>query len=144
MPRFQSGEQTARQVLTEVRYDGSEATDGPAVAPLIELIDHRRTFNDVTPAEWLDGLVGSGGRIAVKFYLAADHELWFGYDPEGDRWHHSARYPGGAWNHQAVRRAILATILEEIYEHDEVRRSVIVPVSDTPHWLSQYLDQDNE
>ena len=70
---------TARGELVEARFDDAVDVDP---TPLLDVVDGRSTNDDLKPSEWLDGLVATGGSVAVYFGLSADHEWWLGYDSD--------------------------------------------------------------
>jgi len=143
---------TARGELIEARFDDTVAVDP---TPLIDLVDGRRTNDDLAPGEWLDGLEAVDGRVAVYFGLAADHEWWLGYDPafeedDGDGGEYGTEgpfimwstYPSGGCSRQRKARSIVETNIEGVGEGCEgsgIRRSRVVRVENGPEFVQSQL-----
>jgi len=141
--------QTARGELVDVRFDDSVPADP---TPLIDLVDGRRTNDDLAPGEWLDGLAATDGAVAVYFGLPADHEWWLAYDSEyeGDGGEYGTEgpfimwstYPSGGWSRQRKARSIVETNIEGVGEGCEgsgIRRSRVVRVENGPEFVQSQL-----
>ena len=141
---------TVRGELVDARFDDTVTADP---TPLIDLVDGRRTNDDLAPSEWLDGLEATGGQVAVYFRLPADHEWWLGYDPgwDGDggeydlegpfcRW---STYPSGGWDFQRQRRGTLEMVIGDFsigVEDSGIRRSRVIRLQDAPEFVRDELE----
>ncbi|MFC6720942.1 hypothetical protein ACFQGT_00145 [Natrialbaceae archaeon GCM10025810] len=133
---------TARQTLVE--SSGTPFAPADDVRPVVRVIDGQRTNADLEPVDWIRALEAAGGDVAVYLGLAADHEWWLAYDPDGEypdefdgpylRW---SSYPTGPWECSALPRAIARSSLELLYADGrcDVRRSRVVRLEDAPEFV---------
>ncbi|ADB63951.1 hypothetical protein Htur_5064 (plasmid) [Haloterrigena turkmenica DSM 5511] len=143
---------TARQRLVE--SSGTPFAPGPAVRPVVEVMDGRKRNDEIEPADWRAALEATGGTVAVYFEVAADHEWWLAYDPVGEYdgydgpFHLWSRYPTGAWNHVENTSGMLEMALENIYGEDdrdrecELYRSRVVCLEDAPAFVQRKVGGD--
>lgn len=137
---------TARQTLVE--STGSLFAPGPEVRPVVELIDGRRTNDDLQPQHWRNALKNGAGDVAIYFRLAADHEWWLAYDPTGE---YSAEFDGpylvwtiyssGPWQLSALPPSILDVNIGELFPAGEcqIRRPQVIRTADAPGF-ARYSD----
>ena len=150
-------DRSAHRILVEAQ--GTPFAPCADTRPVVDVLGGRCTHDELEPTAWLDAVKAADGRVAVYFYLAADHEWWLAYDadPDPDRyetddeprirgpWHRWTTYPSGPWEHCALPRGILEHNLADIYWlHDpddrcDIYRSKVVPVRETPDWLRETI-----
>jgi len=136
-----------------IETEGSPFAPSETVRPVVDVIDGRRTNDDLAPSEWVDALEASAGAVAIYFEIPADAEWWLGYDPafEGDGqegegpfvcW---STYPSGPWEQSRLSGEILTHNIEMLGEGCEgcgIRRSRVVRVEDAPEFVQSELRQE--
>jgi len=151
--RLSSRPPTARQRLVE--SSGTPFAPGPAVRPVVGVIDGRNRIDEIDPHAWRRALAAGGGSVAVYFSTATDHEWWLAYAPgrEYDEYegpyHLWSRYPSGAWDHVCQSAGMLDMALENVYGEDdrdrecEIYRANVVCLEDAPEFV-QLEEGENE
>lgn len=140
------GDRSTRQTIIEAAGNVVAPTD--VITPLVELLDHHRTNDELDPAGWVNALEAAGGQVTLYFELPADHEWWLSYDDgwAGDRGEYGtyrpfvlwSTYPSGPWEQTRLAGEILRYNIEAIGEGVEgtgIRRSRVVCIQDAPEFV---------
>lgn len=122
---------SARQILVEA--EGTPFAPPEVTKPLVYLLDGRVTNDDLSSEDWIDGIEATDGMVALYFGLAADHERWLAYD--GYDWHRWTTYPSGGWDHRECDRWVIKENIEQMYCHDDLRRSKVVRVDEAREFV---------
>lgn len=140
---------SARRILINenIEDDGTPFAPSIAAKPLVDLLDGRRTHDDLTAEEIVRAIETTDGRVALYLCLSDDKEWWVAYD--GQQWHLWTTYPGGPWEHTVNERGLMEHHLEELQRHRVIHRSKVVTVDEARHFVwetirEHRLDRDSE